>query len=105
MSRRNSLAVKATRRAARASGSTPSRARIAEALHQAVCEVTGTDGFLQCVDYAWSGAYIAGIITGRPHHMQAGSAYVYCSPADDDGPGVLAGCWARRRRVHQRQQR
>jgi hypothetical protein len=98
VSTRNSHAAKAGRRAVRATTTTrpatrrtADKARIAEAVHQAVCEVTGTDGLGQCIAYAWSGAAIAEMLTGRTHYMQAGSCFVYCADADDDGAPYWLG--------------
>ena len=76
MSARNRPAAKAARRAARqshASGTTEiSRSRIAGAVHQAVCDVTGTDGYGHCALYAQAGAMAAHFITGEVYDLQAG---------------------------------
>lgn len=49
------------------------RVRIAGAVHRAVCEFTGTDGFGYCYLYAWGGNTLAREVTGRPYRLQAGA--------------------------------
>lgn len=68
-----------------------SHAQIAGAVHEAVCEVTGTDGFQRCLEYAWSGAVIAQTVTGKPHTWQAGSAAVFIADDDDGGAPYYLG--------------
>jgi len=75
MSSRNSRAAKAARREdrqARQDGALPGgvrKARFAEAVHQAVCEVTGSDGFGHCALYARAGAVAAAMVTGRDDYV------------------------------------
>ena len=47
------------------------KARIAEAVHQAVCEVTGSDGFSHCALYASAGAMVASLATGNEYVVNA----------------------------------
>lgn len=94
MSARNSRSAKAARRAARESRgpvSRPatSRARIAEAVHRAVCEVTGTDGYGHCALYAQAGAMTAHFITGEVHDLQAGGLAVFTGDMNHDGELTL----------------
>jgi hypothetical protein len=70
MSARNRPAAKAARRAERERP--PAAARIAEAVHQAVCEVTGSDGFSHCALYASVGATVASLATGDEYVVNAG---------------------------------
>lgn len=91
MSRCNSRSAKAARRVQReAPGGSGkiSRARIAQAVHEAVCEVTGTDGYGHCVMYAQAGALTASVLTGRDYVLQAGAAVVFTG--DVNGYGELA---------------
>ena len=46
---------------------------VAEAVHQSVCEVTGTDGCRMCLYYAIAGSSLLTRLTGRLHVPQAGS--------------------------------
>jgi len=92
MSKRNSHAAKALRRAER-QGKQPatdiSHAQIAEAVHQAVCQATGTNGFRQCIAYAVPGAAVASVITGQPHIMQAGGIEVLTGDVTGEGEAAL----------------
>ncbi|QDV37715.1 hypothetical protein [Tautonia plasticadhaerens] len=58
------------------------RGRIAEAVHRAVCEFSGTDGCGHCMLYAVGGAGILGRVFGRTYHPQAGSMAVLVDPPD-----------------------
>jgi hypothetical protein len=91
MSARNRPAAKAARRAIRreqAVASVPSlRARIAEAVHLAVCEVTASDGFGHCALYARAGAVVASVATGSEYVINAGKLEVgtgALDPGDSD---------------------
>ena len=91
MSARNSRAAKAARRAGRQDRRRDevapgiSRARTAEAVHQAVCDVTGGDGYGMCHLYARAGALVASVATGRPYMWQAGELLVGTGDANEDG--------------------
>lgn len=92
MSARNSHAAKAARRVARSSaaaaaGMPPSHARIAEAVHRAVCNVTGGGGFGHCALYARAGALVASCAMGRKdaYVINAGRMSVFTGVTDDDG--------------------
>ena len=49
------------------------RAKIAQAVHRAVCDVTGTDGRGHCLYYAVAGGALAKKVLGRDYVVQAGS--------------------------------
>jgi hypothetical protein len=89
VSARNSRAAKAARRTERhdrgevAPGI--SRARIAGAVHQAVCAVTGGDGYGMCQLYARAGALTAEFVTGRPYTWQAGELLIGTGDVNEDG--------------------
>lgn len=78
MSARNRPAAKTARRARRQEHQHDtvapgiSKARIAEAVHEAVCHVTGSDGFGHCALYARAGAVVASVITGTEYVVNAG---------------------------------
>jgi hypothetical protein len=63
------------------------RPAIAGAVHQAVCEVTGTDGAKHCAAYAMAGHLIANVIAGRrdAYVFQAGRVHVFTGNVDEDG--------------------
>lgn len=91
MSTRNSHTAKAARRQVRQQRprqASTEQARIADAVHQAVCEVLGGDGFGKCAYYARPGALVAACMTGHEYAIQAGSMHV-CT--DDDDPGMGLG--------------
>jgi hypothetical protein len=56
--------------------------RIAEAVHAAVCEVTGGTGLGRCAHYAVAGSILATVVTGKRYIPQAGSLYLSHDPAD-----------------------
>jgi hypothetical protein len=56
--------------------------RIAEAVHAAVCAVTGGSGLGRCAHYAVAGSVLATVVTGRQYIPQAGSLYLAHDPAD-----------------------
>lgn len=91
MSARNSRAAKAARRSERQHRQRDevapglSRARIAEAVHQAVGDTTGGDGYGMCHLYARAGALVVSLITGRPYMWQAGELLVGTGDANEDG--------------------
>ena len=58
------------------------RRRIAEAVHRAVCEFSGTDGCGLCMLYAIAGAGLLGRVFGSTLHPQAGSLSVLADPPD-----------------------
>jgi hypothetical protein len=83
---------------------TPERqAACADAVHRAVCDFTGTDGFGACMLYAVAGWSLLVGIEGEAWHLQAGTARMLADPPDGwvefDGarPGALARgefhCW------------
>ena len=55
---------------------------VAEAVHQAVCEYTGTDGCQRCMYYALTGSWLLSQITGRSHMPQVGSLRFLAEPPD-----------------------
>lgn len=78
------------------------RSRMAEAVHRAVCDVTGTDGSGHCLLYAVAGAVLAKEVLGRDYFVQAGSLSLLADPPDGaimidaSGGGVERGeyhCW------------
>jgi hypothetical protein len=91
---RNRPAAKAARRAARQANTTPaapagiSRARIAEAVHHAVCDVTGSDGFGHCALYARAGAVVASLATGREYVVNAGRLMAGTGTPDPEDAGA-----------------
>ena len=92
MSARNRPAAKAARRAERTAVAGRHKARIAEAVHAAVCEVTGSDGFGHCALYARVGAAVASVVTGEEYvvnagRMQAGTG----TPDPQDGAELYLG--------------
>jgi len=56
--------------------------RMAEAVHAAVCAVTGGSGPGRCAHYAVAGAVLATVVTGKQYIPQAGSLYLSADPAD-----------------------
>jgi hypothetical protein len=56
--------------------------RMAEAVHAAVCAVTGGIGLGRCAHYAVAGAVLATVFTGKQYIPQAGSLYLSADPAD-----------------------
>lgn len=58
------------------------KSRIAEAVHRAVCEVTGTDGCGQCLYYALGGALLLNKVTNRLFVPQIGGLLLLTSPPD-----------------------
>ncbi len=56
------------------------RGRIAETVHRAVCEFSGTDGCGHCMLYAIAGAGLLGRVFGTTFHPQAGSLSVLADP-------------------------
>lgn len=66
-------------------GGLATRARIAETVHQAVCAVTGDDGRGHCALYAYTGAVVAGVITGHDYMVQAGELLVDTGDVNEDG--------------------
>ena len=61
------------------------RAVIAEAIHQAVQHVTGTDGNRHCVLYATAGAILARLVTGHGYARQIGVVQVLTGDVDTEG--------------------
>ncbi|MGH6876802.1 MAG: hypothetical protein ACREHV_05400 [Rhizomicrobium sp.] len=84
MSRQNRPAAKAARLGERERP--PAAARIAEAVHQAVCEVTGSDGFSHCALYARAGAMAASLATGVEYTINAGCLEVGTGTPDPEDP-------------------
>jgi hypothetical protein len=79
------------------------RHRIAEAVHDAVCDFSGRDGFGLCMLYAVAGAGLMGRVFGLTYHLQAGSMSVLADPPDGwvtmDASNFAAGefhCWLAR---------
>ena len=56
--------------------------RIAEAVHAAVCAVTGGNGLGRCAHHAVAGSVLATVVTGKRYIPQAGSLYLSHDPAD-----------------------
>jgi hypothetical protein len=56
--------------------------RMAEAVHAAVCAVTGGTGLGCCAHYAAAGSVLATAVTGKPYVPLAGSLHLYADPAD-----------------------
>jgi hypothetical protein len=54
----------------------------AEAVHRAVCEVRGGDGFGQCFYYAQAGHGLLSLTNHAPNYVQAGSLYLQPNPQD-----------------------
>src|SRR5262245_9152683 len=48
------------------------RAAIAEAVHQAICQVSDSDGRGMCAYYARAGAVVTGVVTGQEYGFNAG---------------------------------
>lgn len=78
------------------------RSRIAEAVHGAVCEVNGGDGFGRCADYAVAGALVLNLLTDRRYSPQVGGVDILCQPPSryfhicGDDNGLARGeyhCW------------
>ena len=89
MSARNSRAAKAGRRAEREGRQRAGRARMAEAVHEAVCQVTGSDGFGHCPLYAWAGAVVASVVTGGDYDLHAGAVTVWTGDVNANGELAL----------------
>lgn len=95
MSTRNSRAAKAARRAARQDHrpeAAPSldKARIADAIHEAVCLVGRDEGVGHCDAYAFAGAIVLAVLTKQDWSVQGGAAY-FGTGVDLDSPeGELA---------------
>ena len=91
VSARNSLAAKAARRAGPDPGT--SKARVAEAVHRAVCDVTGTDGLGHCALYARAGAVVASVVTNAEYVVNAGrmTAGTGARDPEDDGTELYLG--------------
>jgi hypothetical protein len=53
--------------------------RIAEAVHRAVCEYRGGDGFGRCLMYAAAGAYLVSHVTGKTYLTQVGRCRIRCA--------------------------
>jgi hypothetical protein len=97
MSKRNSRAAKAARRAAREAKPattmppTTTRAAVADAVHKAVSDLHATypdydqAGLGACALYAFAGAVVASVVTGGTYHPQAGKLIVRTGPKDEDG--------------------
>lgn len=67
-------------------GTAAAKARIAEAVHQAVCQVTGSDGFGHCALYASVGAAVMSAATGAEYVVNAGRLEVGTGARDpEDG--------------------
>ena len=62
---------------------------MAEAVHQAVREVTGSDGFGYCPLYAWAGAVVASVVTGSDYDLHAGAVTVWTGDVNADGELAL----------------
>ena len=58
------------------------RSRLAEVVHRAVREVSGTDGVGRCIDYAVAGALLLKKALKRTYHLQAGSLSLLADPPD-----------------------
>jgi hypothetical protein len=87
VSARNRPAAKAARRSARHEQDgvpVPVKARIAEAVHHAVCEVTASDGFGHCALYARAGAAVASAVTGHQYVINAGRLEVGTGARDPE---------------------
>src|SRR4051812_11848077 len=102
--RQRQLAAMRARRAKRKSHATNGRSlddplvrdRIAEAVHQAVCEFTATDGFGHCILYSVAGMALLGCVFDHTTYIQAGTLGVLLDPADDywmvmDAAGIRGG--------------
>jgi hypothetical protein len=75
---------------------------IAEAVHLAVCEFTGTNGMGACMYYAATGWFVACKAFRKPYTLQAGSLYLVAAPPEgvvafEYGKGGFVGgefhCW------------
>lgn len=62
------------------------QARIAEAAHRAVCEVTGTDGFGKCLPYAVAGY---ALLATAGFQIQCGSLTIVADPDNPAGAGLV----------------
>jgi hypothetical protein len=60
----------------------PVQSGIAEAVHQAVAEFTGTGGYGHCYLYALTGWALAREVLGRDYRLQAGSLWLLARPPD-----------------------
>src|SRR5262245_51509295 len=67
---------------ARRQASSGRREWIAEAVHRAVCEFTGTDGFGNCMMYAWAGVSLCSRVFQRTYLLQAGSLRIQADPSN-----------------------
>jgi len=54
--------------------------RISEAVHRAVCEFTGTDGFGHCLCYAVCGSVVASTMLEKLYLPQAGTVCIFADP-------------------------
>jgi hypothetical protein len=99
VSARNSRDAKAARRAGRQDRQraevTPriSRARIAEAVHEAVCLVGRDDGIGHCDGYAIAGAVVLSVLTRQDWHPQGGEARFGTGREIDSPEGELCFSW------------
>src|SRR5437763_388203 len=59
--------------------------RVAEAVHLAVCDWTGGDGFGHCILYAVAGAHLTSRLTGQKYFPVAGSLALYPDPERQEG--------------------
>lgn len=62
--------------------------RVAEAVHRAVCEFTGTDGCRMCMYYAFAGSALLSRLRKRLFIPQAGSLFVQTSEPNDPGLAI-----------------
>jgi hypothetical protein len=63
----------------------PDRVAIADAVHEAVCLISGSDGYGHCIFYAQVGAVVASAVTGRKFSMQAGQLWIGLGDVDGTG--------------------
>ena len=61
------------------------RAILTEAVHRAVCEITGTDGYAKCLLYAVAGY---ALLADRGFAIQAGTVAIVADPDNPAGPGT-----------------
>jgi hypothetical protein len=80
------------------------KTKIADTVHEVVCEAAGTDGVGCCHLYAVVGAGVLSGLTRRLHLPQAGTLQLRCDPASEwlftmdgtrgiEGPGAEGHCW------------
>ena len=62
----------------RVSGESLPKVHIASVVHEAVCDISGDDGFGHCTHYAVAGAKLLSLLTRKLYMPQAGDLQVFC---------------------------